>query len=276
MFCRKCGMANPASGQFCSKCGAKLNNAASAPPAPPSASIPQMATGQPTRAEPPTATSGKAIGSLISGIFSIFFPAAIAAVILGHLSLSDIKKSAGGLTGRGMAIAGLVLGYLGVVMIPFILIIAAIAIPNLLRARMAANEASAVGSLRALNTAAVQYAASYQNGYPSSLQVLGYDDSTIGNCNHAGIIDRTLASGQKNGYELVYTAAFPDQATKPAISPKAAAAGCTAGGASGYAITADPIEPNKSGRRHFYTDQTGVIRASSGDEQATVDSEPLD
>ena len=50
----------------------------------------------------------------------------------------------------------------------------------------------------------------------------------------------------------------------------------TAGGASGYAITADPIEPNKSGRRHFYTDQTGVIRASSGDEQATVDSEPLD
>ena len=52
--------------------------------------------------------------------------------------------------GDGMAIAGLVLGYIGFAAIPFILIIAAIAIPNLLRARMAANEASAVGSLRTI------------------------------------------------------------------------------------------------------------------------------
>ena len=74
-------------------------------------------------------TSGKAIASLICGIFTLFFPASIAAIILGHLSLSAIRKSAGRLGGRGVAIAGLVLGYAGITLIPLILIIAAIAIP---------------------------------------------------------------------------------------------------------------------------------------------------
>ena len=51
--------------------------------------------------EPPT--SGKAIGSLISGIFFLFLPASIVAVILGHLSLSEIRKSAGRIKGQGIA-----------------------------------------------------------------------------------------------------------------------------------------------------------------------------
>ncbi|MGC1167958.1 MAG: DUF4190 domain-containing protein, partial [Candidatus Acidiferrales bacterium] len=72
-------------------------------------------------------TSGKAIASLICGIFTLFLPASIAAIILGHLSLSEIRKSAGRLGGRGVASAGLVLGYAGIALIPFILIIAAIA-----------------------------------------------------------------------------------------------------------------------------------------------------
>ena len=55
-------------------------------------------------------TSGKAIASLICGILFFFLPSAIGAVIMGHLSLSDIRRSAGRLGGRGMAIAGLVLG----------------------------------------------------------------------------------------------------------------------------------------------------------------------
>src|SRR5437879_12596996 len=90
-----------------------------------------------------------AIASLICCILFFFLPSAIVAIIMGHLSLSDIRRSAGRLGGRGMAIAGLVLGYTGLAIIP-VLIIAAIAIPNLLRARMAANEASAVGSLRTI------------------------------------------------------------------------------------------------------------------------------
>ena len=123
--------------------------------------------------EPPT--SGKAIGSLISGIFFLFLPASIVAVILGHLSLSEIRKSAGRIKGQGIATAGLVLGYIGIGAVPFIiLIVAAIAIPNLLRAKMAANESVAVGSLRTYNTAIVIYAQQCpQQGFPASTAQLG-------------------------------------------------------------------------------------------------------
>jgi len=129
-------------------------------------------------------TSGKAIASLICGILFFFLPSAIVAIIMGHLSLSDIRRSAGRLGGRGMAIAGLVLGYTGLAIIP-VLIIAAIAIPNLLRARMAANEASAVGSLRTINTACVTYGTEYKS-FPTSLANLG--PGAHSNANAAGLI----------------------------------------------------------------------------------------
>jgi hypothetical protein len=70
------------------------------------------------------------------------------AIVLGHMSLSDIKRTAGRLKGEGLAITGLVLGYLGIVAVPLVLIVAAIAIPNLLRAKIAANESSAMASVR--------------------------------------------------------------------------------------------------------------------------------
>ena len=85
----------------------------------------------------PPQNSGKALASLICGVVFFFWPlSAIAAVVLGHLALADIQRSAGRLAGRGMAIGGLVTGYIGTSLLP-ILIIAAIAIPNLLRSRRA-------------------------------------------------------------------------------------------------------------------------------------------
>lgn len=204
----------------------------------------------------------------------IFFPASIAAIILGHISLSEIRRSAGRLGGRGLATTGLVLGYLGLMVIP-IMIVAAIAIPNLLRARIAANEASAVGSLRTINVAAVQYAAGYENGFPSSFEVFGYGKTIVGNCNHGGLIDRRLASGQKSGYIFTYTPQFPNDASGPVVSPKAAARGCTSGGASGFTVAADPLQRGTTGVRSFFTDQTGVIRYSANGESATADSPPL-
>jgi type IV pilus assembly protein PilA len=220
-------------------------------------------------------TSGKAIASLICGIFTLFFPASIAAIILGHLSLSDIRKSAGRLGGRGVAIAGLVLGYAGIVVIPFILIIAAIAIPNLLRAKIAANEASAVGSLRTIEVAAQTYDSEYENGFPSSLEALGSEPGAKATCNHAGLLDQPLTDGRKYGYVFTYTPKYPDGSTEPVISPKAAANGCTSGGASGFTIVADPVQRGSTGRRSFYADQTGVIRYSNDGEPATADSQPL-
>lgn len=202
-------------------------------------------------------TSGKATASLICGIFFLFWPSALAAIILGHLSLSDIRKSAGRLAGHGKAVAGLVLGYVGLAFIPVILIIAAIAIPNLLRSRMAANEASAVGSLRTYNTAMVTYSAACPDiGYPASLESLGPGSK---DCSHADLVDLRLsaASPVKSGYRFSYSA---KRGTEGLITS--------------YALTADPITQDTSGRRHFFTDQSGVIRYSM-DGEADADSLPL-
>ena len=267
MFCTQCGTTNPDAAQYCSKCGTMFaaTHAASAAPAPGPAPI------APTHVP----TSGKAIASLICGIFTMFFPVGIAAIILGHLSLSDIRKSAGRLGGRGFAIAGLVLGYAGIALIALILIIAAFAIPNLFRGNVAQNEASAVGALRVINVAAVTYQSEYENGFPSSLGVLGGDRRAAATCNHANLLDRSLAEGRKFGYGFTYTPKYPDGSTEPVISPKAAANGCTSGGASGFTLTANPLQRGSTGRRSFYTDQIGVIRYANGGESATADSAPL-
>lgn len=274
MFCQNCGTTNPDSGQFCSTCGSPLTAAAAVRPTTGPGAAPRgsFATPPPLDGNPPT--SGKAIASLVCGIFTFFLPASIAAVILGHLSLSEIRRSAGRLGGRGLATTGLVLGYLGLMVLP-IMIVAAIAIPNLLRARMAANEASAVGSLRVIETAAVSYDSEYENGFPSNLEVLAANPGGERACNHAGLIEGALASGRRNGYVFTYTPVFPDNSAAPVISPKAAAKGCTSGGASGFTVTADPLQRNTTGVRSFFADQTGVIRYAANGESATADSPPL-
>ena len=196
----------------------------------------------------------------LSMLFFLWPFTAIAAVVLGHIALSEIKRSAGRLAGHGMAVAGLILGYLGVAFIPFILIIAAIAIPNLLRSKMAANEASAVGSLRTLNTAMVTYATECPKiGYPKDLRSLGAGRSGTDQCAHADLVDAQLGTALpiKHGYHFFYTAQVDAD-----------------GMVTGYVLAADPVTPGTSGVRHFFTDQSGVIRYSTHG-GADVNSQPL-
>src|SRR5258708_3486098 len=85
------------------------------------------------------------------------------------------------------------------IVVPIILIIAAIAIPNLLRSRMAANEASAVGSIRTVNRASVTYSTTYPStGYPTSLTQLAPAASATSSS--ADLIDSVLSGGTKSGY----------------------------------------------------------------------------
>jgi type IV pilus assembly protein PilA len=193
-------------------------------------------------------TSGKAIGSLVCGILFFFLPAAIVAVVLGHLSLSEIRQSAGRLAGRGMAIAGLVLGYLGLSFIP-ILIIAAIAIPNLLRAKMAANEASVIISLRSYNAALARYAEECPNeGYPANPAHLELDGSRPNTCSQespAGVPQGSPLP-VKWGYRYFYIPMELD----------------ASGHISKYGLAADAVTQGATGVRHFYTDETGIIRSS--------------
>jgi type IV pilus assembly protein PilA len=266
MFCALCAADNPNNGRFCTKCGAVLQGQRDMPP--PGLGFEASATPY----SGPTETSGKAIGSLICGFVFFFFPSSIAAIILGHLSLSDIRKAGGRLTGSGLATTGLVLGYMGLSVIP-ILIIAAIAIPNLLRAKMAANEASAVGSVRIIETAAISYQATYSNGYPPGLQAMG--GSANATCNHGDLIDPVLASGQKSGYVFTYVALPAMEDSQPPDSQQAVSNGCTTRGGKAYTVNADPITRGTTGQRSFYADQSGVIRYSV-EGPATADSPPLE
>lgn len=173
-------------------------------------------------------------------------PAAIAGIILGHLSLSEIRKSAGRLQGQGLAIAGLVLGYLGIAGLPFILIVAAIAIPNLLRARIAANEASAVGEVRALNTAEVNYSVAPEAGFTCSLSDLG------------GSMDVPLAGGRKSGYVFALSGCAAETTRGPNVK---------------YQVVAYPFAYNQSGVRAFCSDEAGIIRFEpSGSPQACLEN----
>jgi type IV pilus assembly protein PilA len=141
------------------------------------------------------------------------------------------------------------------IVVTIILIIAAIAIPNLLRSKMAANEASAVESLRALNTAAVLYSTTY-GGYPQALLSLG--PATPATSASADLIDSVLASGTKSGYNFTLTKGATD----------------SAGNVLSYSITAVPVSAGTTGQRSFFTDQSGVIRASPTG-TATVASTPI-
>ena len=86
------------------------------------------------------------------------------------------------------------------IVVAIILIIAAIAIPNLLRSKMAANEASAVGSVRTINTTAIEYSSIYGIGYPGSLTAIGTTGTAAPTCANAELIDSVLTSGTKSGY----------------------------------------------------------------------------
>ena len=256
----------------CPLCNANIGASAyvaaqAAPVAPPAAPIQPSIPGDAYATSQPQAgqgqTSGKATASLICGIVGwVILPiiASIPAIILGHLALSEIKKSAGRLKGHGLAIAGLVLGYVQMAFMPFlILIIAAIAIPNLIKSKMAANEASAVGSLRSYNYAMGAYAAQCPKiGFPPSLANLSSAPGSA-DCDHAHLLDNSLAveNPTKSGYSFLYV---PGPVNK-------------LGQITSFSLHARPANPGSTGQRYFYEDQTGAIRynkTGSADEDSPV------
>ena len=262
MFCSNCGAAVPEGGQFCNQCGRPVTGQPAAASAP-MGSAPAVATTPPPFAGPAPdgPTSGKALASMITGIFGLlFFLPAFAAIILGHISRSEIRKSNGQLKGNGMATAGLVMGYGMVGMIPFILIIAAIAIPNLLRARIAANEAAAVASIRTINTAQVSYQSTYPAvGFACELKSLGGNDGSGPTAEHAELIDDRLASGQKSGFRF---------AVENCVNT---------GSEHKYQVVAYPEGRNQTGTRTFCSDESGVIKSGGGESAAEclADGSPL-
>jgi prepilin-type N-terminal cleavage/methylation domain-containing protein len=132
------------------------------------------------------------------------------------------------------------------VVVAVILIIAAIAIPNFIQSKMRANESAAGQSLRAITTAEVLYSTTYSIGFSADLPSLGGSGAVVTQTN-AELIDEVLAGGKKSGYIFTYVALTTD----------------ALGNVTSYSVNADPIAPGYSGSRHFYADQTAVIRGNS-------------
>jgi prepilin-type N-terminal cleavage/methylation domain-containing protein len=138
------------------------------------------------------------------------------------------------------------------IVVAIILIIASIAIPNLMRARMSANEASAAGSLRTINAAEICYATAYPTIGFTNLSNLGGANPCTPSPTTGCFIDNLLANGAstgsgKDGY--LFT-----------VVPSGAAA---------YTSTANAVSINQTGTRSFCSDQTGVIYYLGGSNGCT-------
>jgi len=141
------------------------------------------------------------------------------------------------------------------IVVAIILIIAAIAVPNLLRARISANEASAVASLRTMNTASITYNSSY-GSYATALSNLGPSNGTTPTSTDADLLDGVLApagggAATKSGYTFTY------------LSPVTVV---------GYTINAAPTAANQTGVNNFYTDSSNVVRKNSTTAASVTDS----
>jgi prepilin-type N-terminal cleavage/methylation domain-containing protein len=130
------------------------------------------------------------------------------------------------------------------IVVAIILIIAAIAVPSFLRSRIAAAEASAVASVRTVNTAQISYNSAYPTvGFASSLGALGGTSCTPPTSSGACLIDSVLAAGQRSGYSFSLT-------------------NVTGTPSGSYNVIASPIVWDYSGMRYFCSYEDGVVRYS--------------
>lgn len=122
-----------------------------------------------------------------------------------------------------------------------ILIISAIAVPSFLRSRLRANEASAVASIRVINTAAITYSITYPDlGFPAQLSILGGVNPCSASSTQSCLIDDILAQGTKGGYSFAWTG----DGAVPSVS---------------FVVTGIPQNIGASGQNMYCSDQTGVI-----------------
>ena len=130
------------------------------------------------------------------------------------------------------------------IVVAIIAIIAAIAIPNLLRSRMTANEGAAIGTMRTISSAQQQFQSAAIISDASGMGTYALSTAVLG-AQLPPFLDPAVAGGQKQGYNFV-------------------TAGAGAVGAPTYTANADPISPGSSGNRGFFVDESGLITFVQG------------
>ena len=185
-----------------------------------------------------------AIASLVVGIISIptlglLFVGGVTGIVLGAVALNKAKTQPKRYAGRGLAIAGIITSSVSL-LIAIPAIIVAIAIPNLLRSQQAAHETAALTDVMTISRAQILYSVTKGRGKFTDLRTLGAQ----------GLVDSTLASGQKNDYmfssEPIIAEGFPPM----------------------FDVTAKPITIGTfgTGNRSFYSNETIVVYEAEGGE----------
>jgi type IV pilus assembly protein PilA len=231
--CQACGFVGWSDSGNCKSCGASLG----ANPGALSQEGPQK---------------GLAIFALVLGIlsfltFGLLGVGAITGIIVAVVAMNKVNREPWKYGGKTLAIVALVLNITSLGTVVPVGIIAAIAIPNLIAARKAANEASAIATLRTISMA--------ESTYQSIFQKFG----TLEELEAEGLIDPALASGTKNGYRFTLEVTKNEERLE------------------GFEVVAVPMTYQSSGRRSFFVDESMVIRAGDNNGgPSTVSDRPLE
>lgn len=235
--CTACGFVGWASADLCKQCGASLAQGGSDF---------QM---RPRPVSQRDLRKGLAIFSLVVGVISLLtlsflLVGAILGIVLSLVAMSKAKNSPLVYGGKDLALGGLITSVLSLVLIVPIGLIAAISIPNLLAARRAANEGSTMASLRTIHSAEATYQATAGNGAFGTLEQLAEQK----------LIRPDLAAGTKNGYRFNVEV--------------------TSDSEMGFEVVAIPLNYPSSGRRSFFVDESGVIRAADSQGREATKYDP--
>jgi type IV pilus assembly protein PilA len=232
--CANCGFVGWADAESCKKCGAAMSPAvADGMERPVNYPAPYSNYGG---MRPVGLKTGLAITALVSGILnftclSVFMIPVLVGVIVSAVALTKVNRYPQEYGGKPMAIAGLVMNlFAAFVMVPIML---AIAVPNLLASRIAANEGSAQSSMRTVFEAELTYQSTVGRG----------EYGTLADLERASLITSELASGTKWGYR------YKVEVKEPTSSWPAR-----------FTVVAVPLTYGSSGRRSFFIDQTGILR----------------
>ena len=237
--CPQCGFVGWADAESCKKCGAEL------------APQPDYASGESGSSETvyyapppggfrPDLNEKMAVAAMVLGILNflflgIFGITIIAGIVISVIAMNKIKRYPHLYGGKSFALTGLIMNIAsGVLLIPVIVILS-IAVPNLYASRRAANEGSAINALRTIHGAEATYQATEGRGAFGTLEDL----------QRRNLISDDLVSGTRRGYRF-----------------KVEIVTDTGDGVPGFMAVAVPANYPSSGKRSFFLDETGVIRAA--------------
>jgi type II secretory pathway pseudopilin PulG len=200
---------------------------------------------------------GFAIASLVLGILGLptiglLGIGAMAGIILGVIALVKASRAPAEYGGRGMAVAGIALAVISILLTPFIGIIAAIAIPSLMRARISANESAIIGDIRTVIMAESAYQ-SANGGYYDRLECLAEPATCIPAYAGPTFLGPEMArAATKNGYRRSFHAGAPASPRPATVSPTSMMS---------FAYAGVPDQQGRTGVRAFCGDDTGIVCA---------------